>query len=286
MLLAPYNQSYTAAIELPARADATPTFAVYSPAGASLLTGSVTLDGVNTTLSGAASAGATTVSVTSATGIAVGRKYLVGGAESSGGESITVKSISGTTITLVRPLLRAKSSGDAFASPRVTVAITTAVTARVGKGYRIEITYALSSTTQPVWVASLEVVRYTPTSTLKFDDLLDRDPVLLKRLPAGLWVPALIDSCWQQLLLRVSASESVGGLQGVLDLSTAHSYLVRATLAECAGPEWAAYRDDMRKQYESEVKTALSAASYDTDQDGAVEPNEGFWPNTFEVSRG
>lgn len=56
---------------------------------------------VNTTLSSAASAGATTIAVAAATGIAADAVLDIG----SGDESVVVKSISGTTVTLVRPLI-------------------------------------------------------------------------------------------------------------------------------------------------------------------------------------
>ena len=72
----------TLAVDLPERADATPTFVVRGPSGGVVQASSaVTLDTVNTTLASAAAAGAQTVSVTSATGLIVGRKYQLAGNE-------------------------------------------------------------------------------------------------------------------------------------------------------------------------------------------------------------
>lgn len=286
MLLAPYNQSHSLAVDLPARADATPTFAVYNPGGASLLTGSVTLDSVNTTLSGAASAGATTLSVTSASGVEAGRVYLAEGAEWLGGESVTVKSISATTLTLARPVLRAKASGATFASTRVTIALTAAASAVIDRHYRVEIAWSLSSVAQPPWVVDYDVVRYWPYSNLRLADLLDLDPLLQKRLPAGLWLPALVAQAWTMLLRRIAQKHAPGALVGSIDLTIAHGYQVRALLAETAGSDWVSYRDDMRKQLDYHFQAAMTAHAFDDNQDGAIASNEGFRPRTFEILRG
>ena len=75
-------------VELPQRADATPTFRVLSPSGGATLTATnVSMDAVNTTLNGAAAAGAQTITLTSVASVTAGRKYLIGtNTEALGGE--------------------------------------------------------------------------------------------------------------------------------------------------------------------------------------------------------
>lgn len=84
-----------------------------------------TLDPVNTTLSSSASAGATSVAVTSAANIVIGRRYWIGGWTVER-ESITVASVSGTTVTLRRPLRNAHALGEAFIGTRLSYTITAA----------------------------------------------------------------------------------------------------------------------------------------------------------------
>lgn len=283
MILVPYNQSHTLPLYLPARADATPTAAVYTPAGGSTQTPTVTRDTVATTLSASASAGATSVSVTSASGIIVGRRYLIAGGEDAGGEEVTVKAISGTTITLVRALRLAAASGASFECARVTLAITAITPA--DRNYRVEVSWAVSSVTQPVFVADFDVVRYFPRSGLTAEQIRDFDPLFNKRLPAGTWIPGLLDKAWDMILARVAQKVPPGGLAGSNDLTIPHAYLVRALLLETAGPEQAAEYERLMARYTSELDVMLAASAIDNDQDGAIEKHEG-WYRSIDVARG
>lgn len=283
MILVPYNQSYTLPLYLPARADATPTATVYTPAGGSLQTPTVTRDSVATTLSGSASAGASSVTVTSATGITVGRRYLLAGGEDAGGEEVTVKSISGTTITLVRPLRLAAASGASFECARITLALS-AITP-VGRAYRVEIAWAVSTVSQPAFVADFDVVRYFPRSGLTAEQIRDFDPLFNKRLPAGTWIPGLLDKAWDMVLARVAQKVPPGGLAGSNDLTIPHAYLTRALLLETAGPEQSAEYERLMTRYTSELDVMLAASAVDNNQDGAIESNEG-WYRSIDVARG
>ncbi len=63
-----------------------------------------------TSLSAAASAGATTITVASATGLAVGDQLTIGAGGSA--ETETIRAISGTTVTLSSPLANSHASGE------------------------------------------------------------------------------------------------------------------------------------------------------------------------------
>ena len=283
MILVPRGQSYTLAVYLPARADATPTATVYGPEGGAQQTPSVTLDTVATTLSGSASAGATSVTVASATGITAGRRYLLAGGEDAGGETVTVRAVSSNTVTLVRPLRWAAASGASFVGHRITMALTSLSTA--DRHYRAEVTWAVSTVAQPPFVVPFDVVRYWPRSGLTAEDLRDLDPLFSKRLPAGTWIPAVIDRAWDQILARVASKVAPGALVGALDLTVPHGYLVRALLLETAGPDAAQERELLFARYGAELDSALAATAIDDDQDGAVEPHEG-WYRSIPVLRG
>lgn len=276
-------------VDLPQRADATPTFVVKTPSGGTVQSSaSVTLASCNTTLNGAVSAGASSVVVTSASGITAGRKYLIGGAESAGGEFVTVKSVSGTTVTLVRPLRLGRASGVAFQSTRVEMAVSSSTPSAVGRHWRAEITWAVSSASQDTYEVPFDVTRYSPQTSLRADDIVDFDPVLAKRLPAGTWVPALIDVAWDMILRRLAQTKDPGSLMGAIDLTTPHAYLVRKLIAETGATtagELKEYAEMLAVEFQKELEITLASAAVDDDQDGAIEKNEG-WLKILDLLRG
>lgn len=234
-----------------------------------------TLGAANTTTTAAASAGARTLSLTSVTGVAVGQRYLVGGAESAGGEMVTVSSIASLVVTLAAPLRRAMASGSAFASTLLTIALTTASAATAQRGCRAEFT---NPDSLDVVTVDFDVVRWTPRSELTLADVRALDAVVAKRIPSDLWLPDLIDEAWDRICDDLATKDRVpGGFAGTINLKRAHGYLVRALLAETAGADAVAYRDDMRARYEQELAVTLSGLAYDAAQTGAAATGAGQW---------
>lgn len=94
-----------------------------------------TYDTVDTTLSASASEGATSVTVTSATGVTVGRTYILGlGAEAKRQLAVEVDSVSGTTVTLKDPLPCAVASADLFFGWQCSHQLTADETSQEGEG--------------------------------------------------------------------------------------------------------------------------------------------------------
>jgi hypothetical protein len=284
-LFAPYQQAVTLAVDLPDRPDADAAFAFKSPAGGALESGTYARDAVATTLAVAAAAGAQAVTVASATGITVGRTYLVTAAEETGGERVLVKSLSGATVTLARPLRLAHLINAAFVSTRVTAALTAAATAAIGRHHRLELTWVVDGATQAPAVYPVDVTRYTPTTYLSFADVQALDGLAGKRLAAGVWWPELKAKTWEMLLRRVATKADPGAVAGVVDLTTAHLYLARAVLAESAGDEWEEHRKLMAQRFADELDAALTTTAVDNDQDGSVERHEGAFKGV-ELLRG
>lgn len=250
------------------------TAAVMDLRGGQLEAVTPTLDAVNTTLSADAAAGALTLSLTSATGVSAGRRYLVGGPEAAGGEWVTVRSLSGTTATLLRRLKRACAAAATFQGTRLTFAITTASTASPGRNYRVEWT----SPEGVVTAVPFDVTRYAPVSGLTGEELLDLDPLFFSRVSAEEWLPGRVAAAWEMILRHISQAYAPGGLAGTVDLTTAHGYLVRALLAENfgKGDEAQAELEDLRKRYAQERDGALGACAYDERQTGAASNARGF----------
>jgi len=257
------------AFDLASRPGGVGTARVLTAAGAVLSSPTPTLDAVNTTLAAAAAAGATSVSVTSATGVTAGRRYLLGGAEGAGGERVIVASVSGTTVTLARPLAAARASGAAFQSARVSVAVSTDCTASAARQHRVEWT---NPDTSEVEAYPFDVPRYAPRTGLTSAELLDADPALRARLPKGTWLPALMDRAWSIILTDLAGTDRhPGGYAGVVELTEAHAYLVRALAAETdTTPEGILYRDDMRQRYAQERDRVLASVAYDAAGTGAA----------------
>lgn len=268
MYLVPLNRGADIVHLLGRRPTLAGTFNAYDPNGGALVTaGTPTLGTCNTTLASGAVAGATSLSLTSASGVSVGARFLVGGAEEDGGEFATVRSLSGTTATLVRPLRAARSSGASFQSTLVRFPIPSGACTAVQRGCRVEYDVGADF---PVVVLAFHIVRYIPQSTLNLEDLRDLDPVLGKRIPEGTWLPGVIARAWDVVLTRLNAKVNPGGLVGTVDLTLAHGYLVRYLLAETAGggQEVTDYRDSMAKRFGQELDAAVAACTYDPNQNG------------------
>lgn len=232
------------------------------------------LDPVDTTLSGAASApsaGAQTLTLTDATGVVVGRRYLLGGAESIGGEMVTVVSIASNVVTLSARIRRAYPVGATFQGTRLTVAITTASTSTPRRGMRVE---WLDPDSLEVVVIPFDVVRWTFVRTeITTADLRAADALFHKRVPAETWLPDVVENAREILTDDLATQGRVpGGYAGAIELRRAHAYLTLALLAESNTRDDAttAYLTDMRTRYTQERDRTLASLGYDEAQEGST----------------
>ena len=279
------DRATTLSIDLPRRPSAAGTYVVADRRGGVVqASAAASLDAVSTTLSASADAGALSVTVTSATGITVGRRYLLAGSEDAGGEVVTVRSVASTTVTLARRLLSARASGVSFASSRVSFALP--AIASPERAYRVEYTYP-GADDRPGVAVPFDVTRWTPVTSLTLEDVRDIDPLVVKRLPAGLWLPALRDDAWEMLCRHIATRIDPGSVVGTVDLTVAHGYLVRALLAESAGdgPEVSAYRERMARRYAEERDGVLGTLAVDRGQDGSATLRDA-WTRHLPIMRG
>ena len=122
------------------------TVTIYKPDGTELVaSGAATIDPCNTTLSASASAGATSISVASATGIEVGRHYVLS-SSSSQEEWVRVKAIDSLVITLAQDLAYWYETGDTFVGTRLTKSISAANAAELEEGYSASWVYTTAGT--------------------------------------------------------------------------------------------------------------------------------------------
>ncbi len=272
--------------ELHERPDASPTFEVKSESGAVLASGTGSVDSVDTTTTSGAGAGATTLALTSVTGVAVGRRYFVGDTEDAGGEVVTIDAISGTTVTLARPLLRSVASGATVYGTRVSCAVSATACASVRRGCRVEVTYTVSSATRPVLSIEFDVTRYALRTGLTVEHVRDLDPSLVRRAAKGTVWPRAIELAWERIVSRIGLQKDPGGLVGAIDLTQPHALAVMLLIAEQSVDAESVQRAELlRTRLDTELTTLLASRAFDDDQDGAVESNEGF-VRTINLMRG
>ena len=81
-----------------------------------------------------------------------------------------------------------------------------------------------------------------------------------------------MDRAWSIVLTDLAGTaRHPGGYAGVVELTEAHAYLVRALAAETdTTPEGILYRDDMRQRYAQERDRVLASVAYDAAGTGAA----------------
>lgn len=256
------------AVDLPQRPTGAGTFTVSTVGGASVQGATAAaLDAVDTTLAASAAVGAQQLTLTSAVGITIGRRYLLSGREDAGGETVTVCAINGAVVRLVRRLLSARAVGATFQSTRVRFAIN--ALQGYGRNHRVEYSWPAGDA-QPTHIVPFDLLRYAPVSSLTIEDLRDADPLIAKRMADGLWLPGVMAQAWDTLLRHIAAKIDPGAIAGVRDLTSAHGYLTRSLVAETGGPDVADYLSQMRTRYREERDAALAAGAYDVAQTGAA----------------
>ncbi len=166
--------------------------------------GAASVDSVNTTISAAAYPGDQTLTLTSGTGIARNRRYLLTAA-SGVSEIVELAGIAGTTATLRMPLVNEYASGATFQGTRISIAVdnTWAATASNltdaladpddirfasvtsvapgAAGYRVRWTYTADGASQ-LGVSYFDLVRYQAKSIVT--------PLAVDRLFPG-WIDRL-----------------------------------------------------------------------------------------------
>lgn len=263
-----------------ARADSGATWVAKSGTGATLATGAVTLDSVNTTLGANVAAGALALSVVSAAGVVVGRKYLVGS------EWVTVAAVNGLTLTLARPVLFAQVTTTPFVSTRMSAAIPGSALSTIGRANTVWFTYEVGAVAQPGVTIEFDITRYSLKSGLTLEHVRDIDPLVTRRASQGTVWPALIESSWERMMSRVGLQHSPGGLVGAIDLTMTHSLDVLLMVAQqSVGEEARATATVLAQRLDLELSAILASRAFDENQDGIINPREGFY-RTFQVSRG
>jgi hypothetical protein len=271
-----YEKATTVEINIPTPPSSTQTVSLYTGDGAAIFEDqSATASTISTTLSAGAAVGATSIAVTSATGITPGRRFNVGTAATEQVEECRCESISGTTVTLWTKLLFAHASGATVKGTRLTYSVSAANAATLFWDGRLEWTVDTST----LYVQAACCTKYPfRTNMATKQDLLDENP----------HTPDLLDADMDPQRLVIKGAEDVIKRVAALTNGRAHSFIgsVQFTDAVVYAAWMRYYRrlpgEEAERLYErysatlaSELETLMAGVTYrDADQDGVVEEAE------------
>jgi len=242
---------------------------VYTGEGAAKVSAAAaTVDTVNTTLNGAVAAKATSIVVTSATGIITNRRYRIGGtAAAEADEVVTVKAVSGTTVTLWAPLVVAHSSGATFQGTRVSYAVTSTSADNVW-------TNGWATFTPPTGDSITEAVECYLTKIPEFlcdeSDLRLVFPKLGKNLDAEMDMPAALREARDEVLMDLGGKNRAHTFLGAAEFRRQAALKFWLLRRYSFGDEWTAQFTAMEAEYEKRKTELIATMPIDADQDGTT----------------
>lgn len=260
---------------------------IVDPSGTELETPTATVDTVNTTLSAAAAVDATSVTLTSVSGVSARRHYVVSGADGQR-EWVRVRAVNTSTrvVTLYEPVAAAYASGAAFYGTDITATVDGDSVDDLLEGYEARWEFTVDGATEygvtrfdavhTVWPATLTTTRELRSYA---GPLVGRD--------VGRDTDADFEDVLEHAYNRVIEDVRARGrdpsrFRSVEPWKRVVHEAALLHLAEQADVIPSAYRDNpegwlrvRREKYDDVMSATLSAASdYDDNQDGAVSAGE------------
>lgn len=244
----------------------------------------------NTTLAAAAAVGAESITVTSATGFAVGRRYLLT-APAGHHEDFECVGVSGSVLTLRRPLINAYPiTTSTVASTRCTIAVDstwvadqTNLSAACSPNPRYRVRWAVTvGGVAAVYDRYCDLVRYPARHHVTPLDVDARFPGWLDGLPIDYRDDqgrAMIDRAWQALKADLyqdnKADQALRNAELVAELVITRAMLLRNEDAFLAGqidaPRLEAARNVYMQRYNGAIRSPV--APLDTSGGGGSTPN-------------
>lgn len=238
-----------------------------------------TVDAVNTTLSVAAAAGAISLSVVGAGGIAAGFRYRLGPADPATGaeahEFVTVRAVSGTTVSLAHPTLLAHVIATPFQGTRMSLAVTGAQAGYLFWDGRARWSWDAMAPLVP-FETRVECVLRRIENLCTIEDVAAYDPVLVRR-----WLAAhsqgspeaYIRRSFERVMNRIGARYRANTSIGSDALTEPTALMTRLRLVEDTGGD-AETLARLNDEYVAAFADMLAVIKSDADQDGAVEDHE------------
>ena len=269
-----YNIGNSITMEIDYR-PASATVACTSGSAGSIFTAqTATIGGIDTTLNGAVTAGATTITVTDATGFTAGENFYIVGADGSS-EQCTVKGQSSTTITLTRPLLNAYADTSTVESRKLTYTVTAAQAAtRFWDGHLTWIADSDKYYFDHVVCTDYPLNR---TAIANEQTLFKIEPLMKDSLDPNESLDRLLDLGFEDVLSYLN-SVTGGRAWSFLgprsfELAVGFAAMVHHYRNQ-PGEAGEELLERFQAAFQSEMKTRLDSVPRDLDMDGAVEDNE------------
>lgn len=275
MILIARNVGGTLEAYAPQRPDASPTVVIVNQSGGTeVASTAATLDSVDTTLSEGADEGTDTVTVTSASSITVGRRYLISG-QNARSEVVEVAQLDGTSVSLASPLVYDHPNTSDFEGTRLTYDLTSSVADLEEENWRAEFSWAVSAVAQAPLVVEFTVTRHPIYNPAAIPDLFAVEPMLRRKLAAGTDIGGALTRAWDEVLEILHAeSVRVSTLVGSAKAKRAVVYHCLRLLAEQYGREYASERKEWQERATQALSVFKGVAAIDDDEDGALEPHE------------
>jgi hypothetical protein len=246
------------------------TVGVYNAQGSAKVPAgtAATVDTVNTTLNGAVAARATSVILTSATGVVCNRRYRIGGvAAGEPNEVVTVKAVSGTTVTLWAPLVVAHATLAAFAGTRVSYAVTSTQAGEVWTNGWATFTPTSGDTITEAVECYLTKI---PEFLCDESDLRLVFPKLAKNLDAELDLPQALREARDETLLDLGGKNRAHTFLGAAEFRRQAALKFWLLRRYSFGDEWTAQFTVMEAEYERRKTELIATMPIDADQDGTT----------------
>lgn len=258
----------------------TPTVSVYDGQGGCLASAqTAALETIDTTLSVAAAAEASSITVASATGFSAGKKFWI-----SAREECVCKSVSSTTIALMRPLYYDHANGAAVDSYRVVYTVTSEQASRLffngyAKWYSGSNLYGQTA---------LYCTKYPLFNIATIQDILDEDGAITRKLDPSDDIERLIERAWKDVLKEIGARARARLFAAdgeVLNTAVAFAFMRNFYRPKQSPSEIVLY-DRYERLLPNEIAKVVSQLPRDTDQDGVTnEDGEQMFFSTIKVIR-
>ncbi len=240
---------------------------------------SAAISSVNTTLSSAASARDTTVSVASATGFAEGVELRLDNPP----EKCRVKSVSGTTITLWEPLLYAHASGEEAEGTQVSFTINSAVATSSPLFWDGRVIWTVDSVKH---ITAVECTKYPLRLAATEQDVYAEDPEIRMFLSGSDDLRNGLQAAFDDILTDLSGKGRNHVYTASHEFNRAVVFKYLANLYRRGGESSEDRREIYEQAYQHEFGTIASTLPRDDDQDAYVEAGEKISANTIRITRG
>ncbi len=229
---------------------------------------SATVDTVDTTLSAQALKGATTVSLASATGVVVGRRYGLGTSSSTQPrEVVTVRDLASSVATLWAPLMNTHASASAFGGSRASYAVTsTQADVLWWDGY----SRWTPSTGDVVEEVVDCVLRKIPENLIDETDVRSVFPKAGKILDAELDTKTALREARDEFLRYFGGKNRAYCALGADHFRRPTALTFWLMRRHAMGDEWAEAMDRVEKERDVMIAKMESQIPFDNDQDGVT----------------